>query len=219
MTPYKKNNESKTSTEITKARYNRNATVYNIIEYLPEQLFKAWRKKLLDRAKGEILEIGVGTGKNFLYYPPGSYVIGIDIAEQMLDIARGNALKLGLTFDLREGDVQYLKFPDNSFDTVVATFVFCSVPDPIKGLKEIHRVVKPDGRVLFLEHVRIDKPVIGWLMDRMNFIFVRIFGANINRRTVENVKKSGLQIESLEHFGPMKMVKMIIAKANKDMMK
>ncbi|MGD0274758.1 MAG: methyltransferase domain-containing protein [Syntrophales bacterium] len=155
------------------------------------------------------------TGNNFPYYPPGADVTGIDIAEKMIDIARGNAMKLGLKFNLQEGDAQSLKFPDNSFNTVVATFVFCSVPDPIKGLKEIHRVVKPDGQVLFLEHVRIDKPVIGWIMDRMNVIVVRIFGANINRQTVENVKKAGLQIESLEHFGPMKMVKMIIAKPSK----
>lgn len=202
-------------TETTKARYNRIAPIYNIIESLPEQLFKTWRQKLLARAKGKILEIGFGTGKNFPYYPPGADVTGIDIAEKMLNIASGNALKRGLKFNLQEGDVQNLKFPNDSFDTVVATFVFCSVPDPIKGLKEIHRVVKPDGHVLFLEHVRIDKPVMGWLMDRMNSIFIRIFGANINRKTVENVKKAGFILENLEHFGPMKMVKMIIAKPNK----
>lgn len=202
-------------TEATKTRYNRIAPIYNIIESIPEQFFKALRKKLLAKAKGKILEVGVGTGKNFPYYPKGADVTGIDIADHMISIARENALKLGLSFNLQEGDAQYLKFSDNSFDTVVATFVFCSVPDPIKGLKEIHRVVKRDGQVLFLEHVRIDEPVIGWIMDRMNALFVRMLGANINRRTVENVKKAGLTIESLEHFGPMKMVKMIIAKPSK----
>lgn len=202
-------------TETTKSRYNRIAPIYNIIESLPEQLFKAWRQKLLGMAKGKILEIGVGTGKNFPYYPKGADVTGIDIADKMIAIGKKNALELGLNFNLQAGDAQNLKFPNDSFDTVVATFVFCSVPDPIKSLKEIHHVVKPEGHVLFLEHVRIDKPVIGWLMDHINFIFVRIFGANINRQTVENVKKAGFLIENLEHFGPMKMVKMIIAKPNK----
>ncbi|OHE22420.1 MAG: hypothetical protein A3J94_09860 [Syntrophus sp. RIFOXYC2_FULL_54_9] len=199
------------STRLTKARYNRIAPLYNFLEAIPEMMFKPWRKKLLAKAKGTILEIGVGTGKNFPHYPFGVCITGIEIAERMLVIARKKASDLGLSFDLREGDVQGLDFPDHSFDTVVATFVFCSVPDPVQGLRELRRVVKPDGRVLLLEHIRIDKPIIGWLMDRLNPLVVRVIGANINRRTIENVKKAGLRIESVEHLGQMKMVKMIVA--------
>jgi len=203
------------STELTKARYNRIAPLYNFIEAIPEMMFKPWRKMLLAKAKGTILEIGVGTGKNFPHYPSGACVTGIDIAHRMLVIARKKASELGLPFDLSEGDVQSLHFPDNSFDTVVATFVFCSVPDPVQGLRELRRVVKPSGQILLLEHVRIDRPIIGWMMDRMNPWVVRIMGANINRRTLENVKKAGLRIESIEHLGLMKMVKMISAKTDK----
>ena len=203
------------STELTKTRYNRVAPFYNFIEAIPELIFKPWRKKLLAKAKGTILEIGVGTGKNFPHYQSGACVIGIDIADRMLVIARKKASKLGLSFDLSEGDVQSLHFPDNSFDTAVATFVFCSVPDPVQGLRELRRVVKPSGQILLLEHVRIDKPIIGWMMDRLNPLIVRVMGANINRRTLENVKKAGLRIESVEHLGLMKMVKMISAKTDK----
>jgi len=207
--------DSTVSTELTKARYNRIAPFYNFIEAIPELIFKPWRKMLLANAKGTILEIGVGTGKNFPHYPHGACVTGIDIADRMVVIARKKASELGLPFDLCEGDVQNLDFPDNSFDTVIATFVFCSVPDPIKGLRELRRVVKPSGQILLLEHVRIDKPIIGWMMDRMNPLILRIMGANINRRTLENVQKAGLRIESIKHLGLMKMVKMIVAKANK----
>jgi ubiquinone/menaquinone biosynthesis C-methylase UbiE len=203
------------STELTKARYNRIAPLYNFIEAIPEMMFKPWRKKLLAKAQGTILEIGVGTGKNFPHYPSGASVTGIDIAERMLGFSRKKASDLGLPFDLGEGDVQNLHFPDNSFDTVVATFVFCSVPDPVQGLRELRRVVKPSGQILLLEHVRIDKPIIGWIMDCLNPWVVRIMGANINRRTLENVQKAGLRIESVDHLGLMKMVKMISAKMDK----
>ena len=212
MTIVNDREERTVSTELTKARYNRIAPFYNFIEAIPEIIFKPWRKMLLAKAKGNILEIGVGTGKNFPHYPSGTCIIGIDIANRMLVIARKKAAELGLSSDLGEGDVQSLSFPDNSFDTVVATFVFCSVPDPVQGLRELRRVVKPSGQILLLEHVRIDKPIIGWIMDRLNPLIVRIMGANINRRTLENVKKAGLYIESVKHLGLMKMVKMIAVK-------
>jgi ubiquinone/menaquinone biosynthesis C-methylase UbiE len=202
-------------TVVTRTRYNRIAPIYDLVESLPEVFFSHWRGRLLAQARGKILEVGVGTGKNFKYYPPGADVTGIDIANRMITIAKRNAANRGLLFRIEEGDAQNLAFPDDFFDTVVATFVFCSVPDPVKGLRELHRVVKPDGRVLLLEHVRIEMPAVGWLMDRLNPLVVRVVGANINRRTVDNVRAAGFVIEEMEHLGPMKVVKMMIAHPDK----
>jgi len=120
----------------TKTRYNRIAPYYDVMEFISERTFSRWRKRLLARAKGKVLEVGVGTGKNFSYYPEGVDVTGLDIADRMLIHAQLRGEKLGFPIHLMEGDVQSLPFPENSFDTAIATFVFCSVPNPVLGLKE-----------------------------------------------------------------------------------
>lgn len=203
------------ATAITRTRYNRIAPIYDFIETLSEGRFKPWREKLWSQATGHILEVGVGTGKNFSFHPRGAKIVGIDFADRMLARAQERAQKLGAPIDLRPGDVQALDFPDNSFDTVVATFVFCSVPDPIGGLRELNRVVKPSGKILLLDHVRIDKPIMGRMMDWLDPIISRLWGAHINRRTIENVQRAGLAIEYIEDLGPMQMVKFIVTKPQK----
>jgi ubiquinone/menaquinone biosynthesis C-methylase UbiE len=110
-------------------------------------------------------------------------------------------------------DAQRLAFPDAAFDAALATFVFCSVPDPVLGLQELGRVVRPGGQILLLEHVRVNKPMIGKLMDLFDPFVVRLMGPHINRRTAENVKKAGLEIKRVEELAPGGLVKLMVARA------
>ena len=195
-------------TEIIKRRYNRTSRFYDMMDRMIKE---SVRKKAIKMAKGKVLEVGVGTGKNLAYYPPDCQVIGIDFSPGMLSKAREKVKLLGLkNVDLIEMDAQNLAFSDDTFDTVVATCVFCSVPDPIKGLQEVKRVCKPDGQIIFYEHVRSNNPVLGFLMDLLNPVTVTMVGANINRRTVENIKEAGIAIKDIENVGG-KILKLIIA--------
>ena len=205
------------ATEATRKRYQRIAPLYDLMETLPEQRYQSWRERLWSLVEGpEVLEVGVGTGKNMSFYPGDAQVTAIDLTPGMLEKARARARKLGLHVDLRLGDVQELEFADETFDTVVSTCVFCSVPDPILGLHEVLRVLKPDGRLLMIEHVRSGNPLLGNVMDLLNPVVVRAMGPNINRRTVENVDRAGLVVDRVEDLGLGDIFKLIVARGDDD---
>ena len=127
----------KDGTERIRARYNRISRYYDLMELLLEKVaFSRWRRKVFDSLDGDtILEVGVGTGKNLDFYPVGKPITAIDFSQGMLSRARSKAESRGLKVDLVDMDAQDLRFADQSFDTVLATFVFCSVPDPIRGFR------------------------------------------------------------------------------------
>lgn len=191
------------ATELAKKRYNRIAPIYNLVGGLLERSgSNRWRQLQWSKVKGSnILEVGVGTGKNFPYYPADAEITAVDFSEKMLKRARDKAAGQKLKVRLQYGDVQSLEFEDNSFDSVVASFVFCSVPDPVRGLTEVGRVCKAGGKVVLLEHVLSANRILGWLMNIANPLMVRTVGASINRRTVENVSKSGLLVEQVTDLG------------------
>jgi len=191
------------ATEAARKRYDRIAPLYDMMEGFAEVLNNGkWRRLQWSKVEGtDILEVGVGTGKNFPWYPAGAEVTAIDFSRRMLERARARSDKDKVKVRLMQMDVQNLEFGDNSFHTVVASFVFCSVPDPVRGLQEIRRVCRPGGKVILLEHVLSTNRVLARLMNLFNPLAVRMMGANINRRTVDNVVGSGLTIEKVTDLG------------------
>ncbi|GAB6100312.1 class I SAM-dependent methyltransferase [Halanaerocella petrolearia] len=192
----------KTETKKIKKRYNRIAPVYDICEAMMEQgKMGSWRQKLWQQVakitngkKINLLEAGVGTGKNISYYPAGIEAYAIDFSKRMLKESAKKVKQSQAEVKLFEMDIQNLDFEDDFFDVIVTTCVFCSVPDPIKGLKELKRVCKPNGQILMLEHMRTEKEPVGYLMDSINWMSLWMWGANINRETMNNIEEAGLKV-------------------------
>ncbi len=200
------------TTIITQRHYNLLTVIYDLRTYIGENYgFRKFRKEMWSRlTSGRVLEVGVGIGQSIPNYPKGCQITGVDISEEMLEFAKRRAEQLGVEIDLQLMDAQNLTFPDNSFDAAVTSCVFCTIPNPVQGMRELGRVVKPGGDIWLLEHMRVDKPIIGSLMDFVNPLALRMMGTNINRRTVENVKLAGLEIEQIEDLLG-KMVRLIHA--------
>ena len=159
------------------------------------------RKKLLGRARGRVLEVGGGTGANLPFY--GDEVEEVVITEQEEPMARRLERKLAdssLPARVVRAPAEELPFEDSSFDFVVSTLVLCTVNDPTRALAEIHRVLKAEGQLLFVEHVRSDSAKVARWQDRLNGLQRRVgHGCNCNRRTLENIEGAGFSIADIEH--------------------
>ena len=179
-------------TDVIKKRYDRIAPYFDKVEGMMEKMMLGeLRASIWKKMSGEnILEAGVGTGKNFPYYPE-ALISAIDFSPVMIQQAQKKSQSLGVDVDLSIMDVQQLDFPDDHFDSIIATFLFCSVPEPKQGLLELKRVCKPGGEVLLLEHVLSSNKFAASIMHLLNPIVVRLFGANINRETVKTVQACG----------------------------
>lgn len=150
------------------------------------------RRKLLQRARGRVLEVAAGTGCNLLFYPPGCSITAVDLSSGMLKIARQRAEKLGLNITFIQADAEQLPFGAGAFDTVVSTLSTCTFPHPVRALNEMSRVCRPDGLVLLLEHGRASTPFLNRWMGHFEPVYARSLGCHWNRDTHSLVKESNL---------------------------
>lgn len=179
---------------VVRRRYDRYSLVYDGLEApLEWLLFHRWRPLLFAGLNpgARVLEVGAGTGKNFRYYPPETRVAAIDFSPRMLARAHRRAPPGA---ELGQADAQSLPFPNQSFDRVVGSFVFCSVPDAVQGFRELARVVRPGGEVRLIEHVLSRNRVLGALERLGTPVTRRVFGYNLDRPTPRNATRGGLRL-------------------------
>jgi len=182
------------------SKYDRISPIYDLMEAPVELfLFRKWRRAVLSDLHGSVLEVGTGTGKNLEYYPKDCKVTAIDISPKMLEHAKKRMAGMD-NISLQVMDAELLAFADNSFDYVITTFVLCSIPNPVAALHEMRRVCKPDGLVINLEHMRSSNRMLTFLENVLNPISVFFMGVNLNRKTVENIKKAGLSVVEEKHL-------------------
>jgi ubiquinone/menaquinone biosynthesis C-methylase UbiE len=161
-----------------------------------------------------ILDAGVGTGRNFSFYPIGAKVIGIDISPAMLERARQRLSEARTEVELREMDVTHLEFPDQHFDNVVATFLFCVLPDKLQApaLTEIRRVLKPGGIVRLLEYTRPTDPFRRAITKLWEPWVHWAYGASFDRHTEQYIPAGRLQLVE-SRFVVADLIKLITARA------
>ena len=175
-------------------RYDRQMGFYDRI------LFAGGREWACSRVNGEVLELAVGTGRNLPYYPAHVRLTGIELSPQMLEIARRRAAQLGLDVDLRIGDAQALDFEDHSFDTVIITFGLCTIPDDRAAVTEAHRVLRPGGQLVALEHVRSPSLPIRAVQRVLDPLSVRFAADHLVRDPLDYLGDVGFEIVGVERL-------------------
>lgn len=164
------------------------------IQRLERLAFAGCREWLGERSRGRVLEVAVGTGRSFPFYPDGVRLTGVDLSPRMLERARRRGAELGLDVQLHEADAEQLPFPDDSFDTVVCALSLCSIPDRERAVSQMRRVLAPSGSLLLLDHVGSTWPPVRaaqWLVERVT---IRTAGEHFTRRSLPLVEAAGFTV-------------------------
>lgn len=173
-------------------------------------LFGGGREWVCSQARGDVLELAVGTGRNLPYYPAHVRLTAIELSPKMLDIACDRAADLDREVDLRLGDVQALDFPGDSFDTVVCTFALCTIPEEGKAVAEAYRVLRPGGRFILIEHVRSPVRAVRAIQRGIDPLSVRFGGDHIVRDPLDHLEPAGFQIDQV-HRSKLGIVERVTA--------
>jgi ubiquinone/menaquinone biosynthesis C-methylase UbiE len=186
-------------TEWVRRYWDRSAGMYDrTIGWFERWFVRDGREWVASRAHGDVLEVGVGTGRNLPFYPEEVRLTGVDLSPEMLELARARADELGRSVDLRVGDARRLEFQADSFDTVVFSLALCSIPDDAAAIREAKRMLRPGGRLLLIEHVRSPKRWVRAIERLMDIFTSRLQGDHMLREPVRHLRAEGFVIDELE---------------------
>jgi ubiquinone/menaquinone biosynthesis C-methylase UbiE len=173
--------------------------LYDLLAERSERAGTAQRRRdLLASLEGEVLEIGAGTGRSLPHYERAERVVAIEPDESMAKRIERRLADVRVPVEVVPASAEALPFPDESFDAAVAAFVLCTIPDPVRALAEIRRVLRPNGRLVLLEHVRGSDRVASW-QDRLTPLHTRIAGGcHLNRDTLATVARAGFDVTEVE---------------------
>jgi ubiquinone/menaquinone biosynthesis C-methylase UbiE len=196
--------------QVTRDKWDSAAATFDLMNGRgPEKRWAPYKQKFFSEMEGRILFLAVGTGLDIRFFPPGRKITGIDISPKMLAIAKDRAEAYPGEMELHEMDVHEMTFEPGSFDQVFTSCTFCSVPDPVRGLSALRRVLKPGGELHMFEHTGSRWFPFNLMLHVMTPLSRRV-GPEMNRPTVENVARAGFEIREVEnHF--LDVVKSIVA--------
>jgi ubiquinone/menaquinone biosynthesis C-methylase UbiE len=187
------------SDESTQHKWDFSSGFYDLLANGAERRWAPWKQELFANMDGKILFVAAGTGLDFQFFPPGKDIVAIDISPSMIAKARKRARNYAGSLDLRVMDVHEMSFPEHSFDQAVTSCTFCSVPDPVAGLKALRRVLKPNGMLYMFEHTGSRVFPFNLMLNVMTPIWKPI-GPEMNRDTTGNVTKAGFEIQQINNI-------------------
>lgn len=172
-------------------KYRTTSWFYDFLDYPWERQYRRWRPEILGDLSGKVFEAGVGTGRNFAYYPSGVQVTGIELSVQMLRRAEKRASQAACPIRLLEEDAtQLTAIPSESFDWYVSTFLYCVMPDSIQpaAVSQMARVLKPGGRFRLVEIIYSKKPRIRFRQKMLAPFVESVYGARFDRNTLQHLQ-------------------------------
>ena len=185
---------------VTKKKWDKAAKTFDLMGgFGPEKRWEPDKRKLFSNMKGRVLFVAIGTGLDIPFFPPGQDIVGLDISDKMLEKAQPRADAYDGTIELRVMDVHDLDYADDSFDQVFTSCTFCSVPEPVRGLASLRRVLKPGGSIRMFEHTGSRYFPFNVMLHTMTAL-TRHLGPEMNRKTVRNVESAGFKLLEVDNI-------------------
>lgn len=194
-------------------KFDKQSNIYEMRR--KKQSERRWRSTLLGSAKGKVLEIAVGAGANFHFYPKDVEVTAVDFSSEMLSKAKVSAAESGIRASFVQSDIELLSFPENSFDTIVSTLSFCGYDNPVQVLKSLNSFCKPGGQILLMEHGLSLNRWISRTQKLVEPIFNRVVGCHLDRDIMDILGQSKVSVHRVERY-ICNTIHLVWASPNKD---